>query len=74
MSEPTVRIPLRLALHAARHFNATARFYEPAGAEACQRYKMALVDAISNQCTMDQINIAAIAADIETASIGGSST
>lgn len=65
MSEPTVTIPTRLALQAARHLNSLSALLRNDSREKVQAIVMHLVDAITDQSSMEDIKTAAVSAKLE---------
>lgn len=69
MSEPTVRLPLRLALRMARYINHYAELLEVGseqkGAVAVRGMVKETVRLIAEQCPMDEVKAASVAMELE---------
>ncbi len=66
MSEPTVKIPVRLALRAARHLYHLGGYMEGTTAATTFRDMSAeLQKHVAEQCSMDDLSVAAVAIELQ---------
>lgn len=66
MSEPTVRVPLRLALRAARHLHHLGKALAgTTGEKACGDMSAELQKHIADQSSMEDLRVAVVALELQ---------
>lgn len=69
MSEPTVKIPVRLALRAARHLHHIGHTFsslgEKNGARICKEISADFQKQVVDQCSLEDLRIAAVALELQ---------